>query len=105
MDQNIEKMIELLEDLAYYLEESDPTPYASSEPRELAVEVREVMEELKSSNVQHLGVLKFHFIPTGNYQEISMKNNWDEDYLMMASDFDSIYHRIIHNKPGKSLTT
>jgi hypothetical protein len=105
IDRNIENMLELLEDLAHCLEESESTPYASSEPAELATKVRDMIDKLKNSNVQHLGVIKFHFLPTGSYQEISMKNNWDEDYLIMASDFDSLYHRIINNKPGKSMQT
>src|SRR5688572_30345859 len=103
MDRNIEKMIELLLDLQHCLEQSDPTPYASSEPNELATDVKEMIERLKQSNIQQLGVIKFHFLPTGNYQEIALKNNWDEDYLIMASDFDSLYHRIMNAKPGKSL--
>ncbi|MBV1922435.1 MAG: hypothetical protein KUG68_00250 [Flavobacteriaceae bacterium] len=35
-----------------------------------------------------------YFLPTGDFQEISISNGWGEEYITLAKEFETLYARI-----------
>ncbi|MCA9013759.1 MAG: hypothetical protein KDA77_00380 [Planctomycetaceae bacterium] len=45
---------------------------------------------LQESRPLDLNELRFLFAPTGPLQETSMSNNWSDEFLLLAEQFDNI---------------
>lgn len=68
------------------------THYNSIE--ELIAEIDFNSKLLEDNNEQGLEFFLMSFLPTGTFQEISMQNGWSEEYLKLASQFDTIYENL-----------
>ncbi|SFD35407.1 hypothetical protein [Flavobacterium phragmitis] len=65
------------------------THYNSVE--ELRSEINRIDYLLKDKNEKGLELLGYLFAPTGTFQEISMQNEWIEEYINLSSEFDTLY--------------
>ena len=68
------------------------THYNSAE--ELIVEINVINNLLVDHNTQGLEFLAYLFAPTGALQEISMQNDWIQEYLNLSLEFDTLYEHL-----------
>lgn len=59
--------------------------------KELIDELTADIAEIQNGKIQLLKKYKIKFAPTGTFQEIAMANNWHDDYMKLADEFDAIY--------------
>lgn len=59
-------------------------------PQEVHSEIDKYIAELERGNPGPLSEIRIHFAPASGYQELSMQNNWSEEYLELAERFDMI---------------
>ena len=57
-------------------------------------EIDKYISELQNGDLSSLDEIKMHFAPTSAYQELSMQNNWSEEYLKLADKFDLIESKL-----------
>jgi phosphosulfolactate synthase (CoM biosynthesis protein A) len=49
--------------------------------------------KIEKGNIKLLKKYKIMFAPTGTFQEIAMANDWHDDYMKLADDFDNLYEK------------
>lgn len=52
------------------------------------------IKSIENCDRKTLEKIKINFLPTSTYQEISISNNWSDEFLRIASEFDNLYNRI-----------
>lgn len=52
------------------------------------------IKAIENCDRKTLEKIKINFLPTSTYQEISLSNNWSDEFLRIASEFDNLYNRI-----------
>ena len=62
------------------------------------------IKAIENCDRKTLEKIKINFLPTSTYQEISLSNNWGDEFLKIASDFDNLYTRITDTKDSKNLS-
>ena len=60
----------------------------------LKAELEKYITALKAGKTDRLGNLNMHFLPTSTFQEHSLMNDWTEEYMKLANEFDGIYATI-----------
>lgn len=68
------------------------TNYNSVE--ELIAEINIIDNLVREKNRKGLEALEYLFAPTGTLQEISMQNDWIQEYLNLSSKFDTLYKKL-----------
>ncbi|HEY1196898.1 hypothetical protein [Flavobacterium sp.] len=68
------------------------TNYNSAE--ELIAEINIIDNLVREKNRKGLEALEYLFAPTGTLQEISMQNDWIQEYLNLSSKFDTLYENL-----------
>lgn len=68
------------------------TNYNSAE--ELIAEIKIIDNLLRDKNKKGLESLGYLFAPTGTLQEISMQNDWIQEYLNLSLKFDTLYENL-----------
>jgi len=53
---------------------------------------------IRKCNFTILDKVHTEFLPTSTYQEISISNGWDDNYVKLSSDFDKLYERLTERK-------
>jgi len=53
--------------------------------------------EFEAGDFSSLKEYKTMFLPTGDFQEISISNGWGEEYLQLAYEFDELYKNMQAN--------
>ena len=66
-------------------------------PVQLRNELDFLAEQLQQGNEEALVELHGRFLPTGVFQELSISNGWDDEYLRLAEQFDKIYSQFKNN--------
>lgn len=61
------------------------------------------IKAIENCDRKTLKKIKINFLPTSTYQEISLSNNWGDEFLKMASDFDGLYSRITNFKSNNNI--
>ena len=63
--------------------------------------VTEIIEELngyikllKANDYKVLEKIKYQFLPTCTFQELSVTNGWGKEFLELANRFDILYEKI-----------
>jgi hypothetical protein len=64
--------------------------YASSSVSEVLAVLDRGILALKSDSMPDCRKLTLLFAPTGNLQEMSMENEWAQDYLALSARFDDL---------------
>lgn len=68
------------------------TRYGS--PHELRKELTAIVEQLVSNDYSSLESLNIHFAPTSTFQEHSISNGWETEYITLSTKFDSLYNKL-----------
>ena len=61
------------------------------------------IEAIENCDRKTLEKIKINFLPTSTYQEISLSNYWGDEFLKIASNFDSIYDCLTKTKVNRNL--
>ncbi len=87
------KLLAVLAATKELLLRSDREGWPDEDPQEVAEEVGQViahvLEPAKNSLPQHARAL---FAATGPIQELALSNGWHEEYMALASEFDTLQH-------------
>jgi hypothetical protein len=86
----VAEMIAVLSRVKELLAQSQESLWASRTPAEVvAVLDRELRSLTESSCLRDKTELAYLFAPTGQIQEISLANQWSDEYLELSSRFDA----------------
>jgi hypothetical protein len=92
-DPDAERLLELLNRVIVLLKNSEDTAYAF-ETVDAGLRIcGNELDKLAENGEIALDEISFLFIPTGDFQEISLANNWADEYLALASSFDRLNGR------------
>jgi len=61
-------------------------------PIELYKEMEEDIKSIENGDFEGLKKYYLMFLPTSIFQEIAIANDWSEDYMLLAGEFDDIYN-------------
>jgi hypothetical protein len=75
-------------------DESDVIWGGFDSPKKLRDEIERDLIELQTGNTAPLLKYKLWFAPTGPLGEIALSNNWANEYLKLAEEFDKLYKKI-----------
>ncbi|MEW5677222.1 hypothetical protein ABGT15_12985 [Flavobacterium enshiense] len=67
-------------------------------PETLKAKIIHDIEKIELCDYETLEKVKEEFLPTCTYQELSISNGWGDEYLEIASKFDSLYSKINKEK-------
>jgi hypothetical protein len=68
-------------------------------------EIHQAIKQIKSCDYHTLEKIKFYFLPTCTFQELSLSNNWNDEYLELSLRFDVLYKRLIEIDKTKKVIT
>ncbi|CAL2088221.1 hypothetical protein [Tenacibaculum sp. 190524A05c] len=83
--ENLREIIIKTIELLNKSEESDWSPLT---PEEVIKNLKTQLEKLNKNEKIDKALLELEFSPTSTIQEISMANNWSNEYLKLSSEFD-----------------
>lgn len=99
MTKETTRLIELLKLIKSRTGKDADTSWSSyDDPQEIREELDEYISQLTAGNEEVLNTLNLLFAPTSTFQELSIANNWSDEYLAMAEEFDKIYERLKKKK-------
>ena len=61
---------------------------------EIIEELDEYIKLLEANDYEVLEEVKFQFLPTCTFQELSLTNGWGDEFLELANRFDILYEKI-----------
>lgn len=84
----------LLETKKYIVDGTDFTwvPYDNAEA--LNKEIDRCIGLLKAGNIDSIGEIYSHYLPTATFQEHAIANNWHKEYEVLALRFDRVYNKL-----------
>jgi hypothetical protein len=72
-------------------DDSDVVWTRYSTPAEMRADLNVCIRQLQEGDTSCLEHLNILFAPTGAFQEHSISNGWDDEYLRQAEKFDRLY--------------
>lgn len=64
-------------------------------PGQLIDHIDVCLNNLKELNPKILGSIYLDFSPTSTFQEISISNGWEDEYIQLSTEFDNAYKKFI----------
>ncbi|MDF2456389.1 MAG: hypothetical protein K0R51_2382 [Cytophagaceae bacterium] len=99
MTKEITRLIEMLKLIKSRTGKDADTSWSIyDDPQELRDELDGYISQLTDGNEEVLDTLNLLFAPTSTFQELSIANDWSDEYLLMAEEFDKIYEKIKKSK-------
>lgn len=99
MTKETTRLIEILKLIKSRTGKDADTSWSSyDDPQEIRDELDEYISQLTNGNEEVLDTLNLLFAPTSTFQELSIANNWSDEYLVMAEEFDKIFEKIRKKK-------
>ena len=97
--ENFKQVSELLKRVKDKINSETVTVWTGFDnPEKLKSEIILDIEKIGFCDYETLEKVKIEFLPTSTYQELSISNGWGEEYLEIASKFDSLYSKINEEK-------
>jgi len=99
MTKEITRLIEMLKLIKSRTGKDADTSWSSyDDPQEIREELDEYISKLTNGNEEVLDTLNLLFAPTSTFQELSIANDWSDEYLAMAEEFDKIFEKLRKKK-------
>jgi len=99
MTKETTRLIEMLKQIKSRTGKDADTSWSTyDDPQEVREELDEYISKLTEGNEEVMDTLNLLFAPTSTFQELSIANNWSDEYLAMAEEFDKIYEKIKKKK-------
>ena len=88
---DLPRVTAVLQSILSHLEQPDvDVLWAGFEPLAEAIdEVVEQIQRLERGDTSEVNYLRFHFLPTSSLQEFAISNDWGDEYLQLAAEFDA----------------
>ena len=92
MEKEIKEIIALLEVIRRYvsIENSDVTMSTFNTNKDVINNIDNHIARLSESDISNINELIVLFLPTSDFQEISISNAWSDEYLKIANRFDKL---------------
>ncbi len=92
MEKEIKEIISLLKIIRRYvsIENSDVIMSTFSTNKDVINTIDNHIARLSESDISRVNELIVLFLPTSDFQEISISNGWSEEYLKIAKKFDNL---------------
>jgi DNA replication initiation complex subunit (GINS family) len=81
----IDYLVIALDKTLSFLRESDSSLYADLTVEEVIRELEEQLDKRRKSQPVDIERIRFLFAPTGSIQEISINNDWGQEFLEVAA--------------------
>ncbi|MDB5257075.1 MAG: hypothetical protein JWM14_1770 [Chitinophagaceae bacterium] len=95
MTKETTRLIEMLKLIKSRTGKDADTSWSSyDDPQEIRDELDEYISKLTAGNEEVLDTLNLLFAPTSTFQELSIANNWSDEYLAMAEEFDKLFEKL-----------
>ena len=100
MDKEIKEIIDLIKRIKDHvsIENCDVTQSFFNSKEEIIDEIDDHIERLSNSDLSKINDLILLFLPTSDFQEISISNGWSEEYLQISAKFDELITLIKNRK-------
>lgn len=96
---DFQKVRQILETIKAWTTDETNTLWAGYDcGKEFLIDLNADIEKIRFCDFETLERLKMEFAPTSTYQEVSLSNDWADEYLKLAEQFDSLYMRIKANR-------
>ncbi len=89
-ENNRLKLKGVLLQISLFLKESTNSVLSEISSEEVLRIILKEINNLSSGKKVDIKKLDLHFAPTSSLQEISMDNNWTEEYLRLSSEYDKL---------------
>ena len=95
----------LLEQTIAYVDKSDVELFSSRSSNELKREISQYLDELKAGRIRDIRIFEMLFAPTSPLQELSIDNNWGNEFCEIAGQFDSLAeeYKSIYSQPKQAI--
>lgn len=86
----MEKLKHILELTIELLMKSEASDWSPLNPEQVIDNLKSQIKKIKEGKELDMDLLKLEFASTSTIQEISMSNGWSDEYLVIASNFDTV---------------
>lgn len=86
---NKRKLLETVREIVLLLRSGDEMAFDGSIPYEVAADLEIVLGQMEQRDKIDKSLLTFYFAPTSLLQECAMANDWHDEYMGLATKFDS----------------
>ena len=92
MEVEIKEIIRLLKIIKKYvsIKDCDVTMSTFNTSEEVIKNIDTHITKLSESDISKINELIVLFLPTSDFQEISISNGWSKEYLVISKEFDSL---------------
>lgn len=91
---HIDKMIEILMTLREKISEQTNLVYSGFDTiDDLMKHIDDSLNYLRYENIEYFESIKCDFSPTSLYQELSLDNDWGDEFIELAGEFDKSYEK------------
>jgi len=98
LENDTSEMIALLKNIRKKITKNTDITWSSFDDAE---ELQTMMDKdiiaFEAGDFSSLKEYKIMFLPTGDFQEISISNGWEKEYLKLAYEFDELYKNMKAN--------
>ena len=100
---HIDKMIEILITVREKISGNTNLIYSGFDTiDDLIKHIDDSLNNLRYKNIEHFDSIKCDFLPTSLYQELSLDNNWGDEFIKLAGEFDKSYENWQRNNNEKT---
>lgn len=92
--KNNGQLLKILERLCELLERSKESDWSPLTPSEVRSNLQCQMDLISQGAAIDKDKLIIEFLPTSTLQEISMSNDWSDEFLIIAAKFDNLIKNI-----------
>ena len=91
----IDEIIKIIEIVKSKIHDGSNMGFTSyNSPKELRDELDSYISQLKTNDLSCLEELHSLFLPTCTFQDLSIRNDWDDEYITIAEKFDKVYYSL-----------
>lgn len=94
LPENIQRVIQLLRNIDLMINEDDDFVQSNIDLESFKNEIHAVIMDIAFENYDSLKSFSINFAPTGSLQEHSLANGWDQLFLTIADEFDTLMDSI-----------
>jgi len=90
--QKVKSILETIKNLI--IDDTDTVWAGYDNGKEFLVDLNTDIEKIRFCDFETLDKLNMEFAQASTYQEISLSNDWANEYLKLAEQFDNLYKRL-----------
>jgi hypothetical protein len=103
---DFQRVSEILKQIKELIKSDSDTVWGGYENAgEFLAELNKDIEQIEVCDFNTLNKVQSEFLPASTYQEISVSNDWSDNFLFLAEDFDKLYKRIKEVKTAHNNST